>query len=93
MASCEYSNNLLTKEIHFTDSIGTKIQSYRKYMYDENKLSMAALVEYNGGVNQGTTLQVVYYIYDEDGNLVIENAEQNEEISIWITYCYRYEYY
>jgi hypothetical protein len=93
MTSCEYSNNLLTKEIHFTDSIGTKIQSYVKYLYDENKLSMAALVEYSGGVNQGLTLLAVYYIYDEDGNLVIENAEQSEETSAWLTYCYRYEYY
>ncbi|GEM_PF-3146470 len=93
MTSYEYSNNLLAKEIYFTDSIGTRPQSYRKYIYDENKLSMSALVQYGGGVNQGSTLQIVYYIYDEGGNLVIENAEQSEEISAWITYCYRYEYY
>ena len=93
LTTYEYSNNLLMKEIHFTDSIGTRPQSYRKYIYDENKLSMSALVEFSGGVNQGLTLLAVYYIYDEDVNLVIENAEQSEEISAWITYCYRYEYY
>lgn len=88
----EYSGDLCSKELNFRDSTAVQIESYRGFGYDKSKLLMSTLVGFASG-DQKYMLQTVYYIYDDSGNLIIEYAIQDMEISAWISYCYRYEYY
>jgi hypothetical protein len=92
MTEYEYSGDLCSKELYYVDSTRVQLYSYRSFVYDKNKLSMTTLIGYAAG-NQKYFLQSVYYIYDDSGNLIIEDAEQNMEISGWISYMYKYEYY
>lgn len=92
MTEYEYLNDLCIKEMNFSDSIGTWLNYYKKHMYDNQKLSMSAMITIQGVGYPGTTLQVIYYFYDDSGKLVFENAEQREDVG-GLEYCYRYEYY
>jgi len=92
MTDYEYLGELCSKELYYNDSTGVRINSFRDFAYDNNKLSMSTLIGFAAG-NRKYVLQVVYYIYDDSGNLVLEYAEQNMEISAWISYSSRYEYY
>lgn len=87
----EYSGDLCFKELNFRDSTAVQIGSYRSYAYENRKLLMSTLVGF-AARGQKYILQTVYYIYDDSGNLILEYATQNMEISAWISYCYRYEY-
>jgi len=93
MTLYEYSGSLCTRENHYFDTIGSNLIHYRNNLYDNGILSVSELIVVQGGVYDGLPIQVIYYLYDEKGNLIIESAEQAEYISASLSYLKRYEYY
>lgn len=89
----EYSGSLCTHENQYNDSIGTEMFQYRTHLYDNGKLSISKLIIAPSGIFDERAIQVIYYLYDENGNLIMESAEQSNEIQAWISYFNRYEYY
>jgi hypothetical protein len=89
----EYSGSLCTRENQYNDSIGVDMFQYRTNQYDNGKLSISSLIDFMGGFYNNMPIQVTYYLYDENGNLIMESAEQSYEIQAWISYFNRYEYY
>jgi len=93
MTSYEYSGSLCIRENQYNDSIGSQMSHYRTNIYDNGKLSISSFISVQGGIFNEQPILVIYYLYDENGNLIIESAEQSMEISAWLSYFYRYEYY
>jgi len=88
MTLYEYESDLCSKETYYTDSLATRTHSHRRFIYDGSKLSMSAMIGY-----RGETLQVVYYLYDENGNLIIEDGQQIAEVAAVLCFYFKYEYF
>jgi archaellum component FlaF (FlaF/FlaG flagellin family) len=88
----EYKDDLLKKESIYYDSLGVDLDYTRSHYYDEHKKLSFTTSMYAASWGM-EWLQTIYYFYNSHGDLDYEYAEQSENISAWISYCRRYEYY
>ncbi|HAH24318.1 MAG TPA: hypothetical protein DCL77_11290 [Prolixibacteraceae bacterium] len=86
----KYSGSLCIRENQYYDSIGSYMDAYKIHIYENDQLSMSNFIITQGG---DTVVQVIYYLYDENGNLITESAEPAWETATWFSYINRYEYY
>jgi hypothetical protein len=85
----DYSGNLCTIETMYDDTINKRIVHYTEHSYENNKLKITDVFDRNG-----LHIQQIIYTYDEKGNLIVEESKQmSDEITRFLAYVYRYEYY
>lgn len=92
MTVYEYKDDLVKKESLYYDSLGVDIVTISSHYYDEHK-KLAFTTRMHSHSQGMAWLQSIYYFYNEHGDLDLEYAEQSNDLSAWITFCRRYEYY
>ncbi|HET6557493.1 MAG TPA: hypothetical protein VFG54_09280 [Prolixibacteraceae bacterium] len=89
----EYKDDLVKKESVFNDSLGVDLETIRSHYYDEYKKLSFTTTMLDANWQGMVWIQSIYYFYNEHGDLDLEYAEQSNDLSAWITFCRRYEYY
>ena len=85
----EYSGNLCMKESTYSDSLGYNLEQFILHYFIDSILTKSE--KYTGDSNK---IQIITYTYDNEGNLIIEEAEGTEfPVVKSMDYIIRYEYY